>query len=514
MKRTTNKYQLVNQLTGSLVPLLLTTTVLPLLVLAGFGFFSLVERGQWMLFFIITVASCSMVFVWYWWTRKKRVVDTLVEDELNTVNVDSNPIWTEHDNHVWHELNQQIKDLLEQNPNWEALRDHSLTLVTYAASQYHRGVTSQQLAFTAPEFLFMVEEVSRRYRIFLQEHIPFAEKIRLTTLKQGYAMKDKVSYAKAAYDVYRLFRLATPFGWLAEARGLVIGKLFDEVSGEVQYTLKQTLLQEVASVAIDLYSGQFKFIDASLAQSKTTQHDNNHLAEEIEPLRVAVIGQVSAGKSSVVNALLGDIAAEVSALPTTDKATVYTCEVEGCDLIHLVDLPGIDGQADTTQQLMRQVTNSDVVLWILKANQSARNLDVELKHAIDSFYHKATNQNRKEPKILALVSQVDRLQPVNEWLPPYDLENPQTPKATVIRDAVAYNRNLLDPDAILAVSVSSDKAPYQVDGVRALLQNAYEDGVNTQLNRRRIEGDSLDYSEQAKRLYRLGKLVFQQVINT
>ncbi len=39
---------------------------------------------------------------------------------------------------------------------------------------------------------------------------------------------------------------------LSEARGLVVGKLFDDVSAEVQSKLKATLLQEVASVAIDL----------------------------------------------------------------------------------------------------------------------------------------------------------------------------------------------------------------------------------------------------------------------
>jgi len=508
MKRAKKRYRLIGQMPDGFVPLLLTTILLPFVVLVGFGVVSLVEKGLWLLFFAIIVVSCLVVFLTYWWMCKQRNVDTVVSEELNSVNVDANPAWTEYDNHVWLELNKQIKAQLEQDPEWETLREHALTLVANVVSHYHRDGKSQQLAFTAPEFLLMVEEVSRRYRIFLQEHIPFAEKIRLTTLQQGYAMKDKVGYAKAAYNVYRLFRIVTPTGWLSEARGLVIGKLFDEVSGEAQYKIKQTLLQEVASVAIDLYSGRFKLSDASLPHSKVSRDDNKNLAAEIEPLRVAVIGQVSAGKSSVINALLGGIAAEVSALPTTDKATVYTCEVEDSELIHLVDLPGIDGRATTTKQLVKQIANSDVVLWVLKANQPARNLDVELKHAVDLFYHKPENQHRKEPKILALVSQVDRLQPVDEWLPPHDLVNSQTPKATVIRDAVAYNQKLIHADAILPVSVGGDKTHYHVDELRAILKSAYEDGVHTQLNRRRIEGDSIDYTKQAKRLYRLSKLMF------
>ena len=86
--------------------------------------------------------------------------------------------------------------------------------------------------------------------------------------------------------------------------------------------------------------------------------------------------------------------------------------------------------------------------------------------------------------------------------------NSQTPKATVIRDAVAYNQQLIHSDAILPVSVGGDKTHYHVDELRAILQTGNEDGVHTQLKRRRIEGDSIDYTKQAKRLYRLSKLMF------
>jgi len=61
-----------------------------------------------------------------------------------------------------------------------------------------------------------------------------------------------------------------------------------------------------------------------------------------------------------------------------------------------------------------------------------------------------------------LVSQVDRLQPVDEWLPSHDLVNSKTPKATVIRDAVAYNQQLIHADAILPVSVGGDKTHYRI----------------------------------------------------
>ncbi|SKA34405.1 GTPase family protein [Photobacterium toruni] len=508
MKRVSKSYQLINQLSEDFLPLLMLAVCLPIIVLAGFGVVDLIQQGQWLLFFAIIAGGCLLAFLPYWWLRRKRVVANAVMDDIAPLHVAANPQWSEHDQQVWQQITQVIDKQLAEDSTWESLQAHAYVLVADVAAQYHQQSSSQKLAFTAPEFLMMVEEVSRRYRHFLQQHVPFSEKITLTSLKQGYAIKDKMGYAKSAYDIYRLFRIATPTGWLAEVRGLVLGKLFDDVSTEVQSKLKATLLQEVASVAIDLYSGRFKLDDAAVPHSQLQDQDQQAAAIAVEPLRVAIVGQVSAGKSSVINGLLGEIAAEVSTLPSTDKATTYKCEVEGLDLINLIDLPGIDGNADTEKKLLKQMTESDVVIWVLKANQSSRQLDVTLRTAFDSFYKQPKNQQRKAPKVIILVNQVDKLKPVDEWLPPYDLDSPQTDKGQIISDAVNYNREMMQAEYILPFSVSSDRIPYNLDSLQSQLQMVYQDGINTQLNRRRAQGESIDYTEQAKRLYRLGKLVF------
>ena len=96
-------------------------------------------------------------------------------------------------------------------------------------------------------------------------------------------------------------------------------------------------------------------------------------------MRVAVIGQISAGKSSVINAIAGEIKAEVSTVPTTDDVCVHKRDVDGIDLVHLVDLPGIDGKPETDELILEQLVNSDLIFWVLKANQPARELDAEFK---------------------------------------------------------------------------------------------------------------------------------------
>jgi uncharacterized protein len=531
MKQLKNSYRLLSRLSHGFVPLMITAIFIPFIILAVFGAVSLFEKGQWLLFLGLSAVFCLVIFLPFLFlkqraTKQRRFEqdqfkqsqaqdgsqqNTLTDDDFEKATVEPNAEWSEFDLQVWKKVNTTIQHKLDSDDEWGSLREHGFELASHVAREYAPNATAHDLAFTAPEFLLMVEEVSHRYRHFLKENIPFSEKIKLTTIKQGYAHKDKMDTAKKAYDVYRIFRAVTPAGWIAEARSQIVGRLFDEVSADVQHRLKKTLLQEVVSVAIDLYSGRFKARDTELAGSDVVTKDRARVEPTIEPLRVAVIGQVSAGKSSVVNAVVGSMVAEVSAIPSTDSIHVHKCEVDGVDLIHLVDLPGIDGNAKTEALIVDQIANSDLILWVLKANQSARTLDTQLKAVIDHFYTQPKNRSRKKPQILALVNQVDRLQPVQDWQPPYNIEQPTTAKAKMIKAAVEYNQELLSPDHIIPVCVSEDKAAFNLDEIGVLLQFAYEDGVNTQLNRRRIEGDKTDYLNQAKRLFSLSKVAFKQL---
>ncbi|MGR5147298.1 GTPase family protein [Photobacterium alginatilyticum] len=509
MKRTRNSLGALSKISSGTVPLLIASVFAPVLILAGIGVVSLIQDGRWLLFAALVAISSVAVIIPYVLFRRLRKADEQALESIPEYDVEPSGQWSKFDTETWQALNQRIDVLLSSNAEWESLRDHALVLVNETAQHYHPDKPSKELAFTAPEFLLMVEEVSHRYRHFLLNHVPFAEKIRITTLKQGYQQKDKLGVAKQVYDIYRVFRAMTPAGLVAEARGQILGRIFDEVSDEVQAKLKRVLLQEVASVAIDLYSGRFAAKDSELGASSVQSSDQEQVAADIEPLRVAVIGQVSAGKSSLINAIVGNMVAEVSALPSTDRLTIHRCEVDGVDWIHLADLPGIDGTSETDALLVEQITNSDLVFWVLKANQSARQLDIALRQKVDAFYSDEKQRNRKRPTILALLNQVDRLKPVNDWTPPYNLTNPNSLKGQTIKAALAYNQLQLAPDEIIPVAVCNDKENYNIEQIAELLLFNYENGMNTQLNRRRMEHKKVNFAEQVKRLYRLGEKAFR-----
>ncbi len=72
-------------------------------------------------------------------------------------------------------------------------------------------------------------------------------------------------------------------------------------------------------------------------------------------------------------------------------------------------------------------------------------------------------------------------------------------------------------ERVIPLSVSQDRFNYNLDVLQENIQEMYQDGINTQLNRRRVEGDNAGRFQridlQDKRLYRLGKLVFDAAVS-
>jgi cellulose synthase operon protein C len=89
-------------------------------------------------------------------------------------------------------------------------------------------------------------------------------------------------------------------------------------------------------------------------------------AERARPLRVAVVGEFNAGKSTFINALLGAEVARVGVLPTT--ATLHRLR---WGTIEVVDTPGFNSLDPRHADLARSVlVEIDIALWLLDATQA------------------------------------------------------------------------------------------------------------------------------------------------
>ncbi len=231
------------------------------------------------------------------------------------------------------------------------------------------------------------------------------------------------------------------------------GSVGVEIQNELIRGFYQRYLRQVGYYLIEMYSGRLK------AGSRAYREQFGEIAAAVHAadgnldalstlqdakITIAVMGQVKAGKSSLVNRLIGDEVAATGVLPETRAVELYEYHVPNCDsVVTLLDTPGYD-EADVTKQQRNEVTTAadraDIVLLVMAANVSARAADVQMMHELETHYR--DRPHLKPPTILAVLTHIDLLRPVREWSPPYDWRNPHDLKEQSIAAAVDYVREL------------------------------------------------------------------------
>ncbi|MEZ9997577.1 GTPase family protein [Vibrio lentus] len=511
MKKIRNLFRLLAVLSSGRWGIALISAIFPSIIMMGFGVFLAVKYG-YLLEMSIAIAVSTLVFTvpLFISSRSSRqptyrgtsanpasegetesspkstdTDDALVNDAM----VKASDEWSQAELLIWNDSKHYVRQQLMAEIEWGNLDQTGLEVLEFVAKKFDK----KSLDFSIPEGLKLFEEVSRRYKLVVKEHIPGIEYLKVSYIKAGYEAYDKYGELgqkifKAAIWGNHLKNLyLNPLKVISDlGREQATSSMTKGVVDDMQYAAKQALLDEVAAVAIDLYSGRFSIEDEALKASDVSEVDEKRFAPELEPVRIVLVGQTSSGKSSLINALKQELVAEVDVLPSTDTSTVYNAFVDDND-VRVVDLQGLDGNPKTEALMLKEMTQADVVLWVLKANQSARDLDKQLKDRFDAFYDDPKNISRKKPIVVSVVNQVDRLKPVDEWQPPYDLENPISAKGKIIAQALEYNQTLLQPDIALPLAIAPEKAEFGLDTLRQTLLERIADANNVQRNRQRFE---------------------------
>ncbi|MDK9760977.1 50S ribosome-binding GTPase [Vibrio sp. D420a] len=504
MKKIRNLFRLLSALSSGRWGIALISAIFPSLIMMGFGLFLAVKYG-YLLEMSIAIALSTLLFTTplYISSRSSRNstnsdAEVNTRDEVKTEpsnhNIDDALVkasneWSQAELSIWNDSKHYIRQQLVDDIEWGNLDQIGLQVLEFVAKKFGK----KSLDFSIPEGLKLFEEVSRRYKVVVKEHIPGIEYLKVSYIKAGYEAYDKYGELgqkifKAAIWGNHLKNLyLNPLKVISDlGREQATASMTKGVVDDMQYAAKQALLDEVAAVAIDLYSGRFSIEDESMRASEVSEADEKRFAPELEPVRIVLVGQTSSGKSSLINALKEEMVAEVDVLPSTDSSTVYNAFVDDND-VRVVDLQGLDGNPKTEAVMLKEMTQADVVLWVLKANQSARELDKQLKDKFDAFYEDPKNISRKQPIVVTVVNQVDRLKPVEEWQPPYDLDNPSSAKAKIIEQALDYNQALLNSDIALPLAIAPDKTQFGLEVLKQTLIEHIADANNVQRNRQRLE---------------------------
>ncbi|MFN4128907.1 MAG: hypothetical protein ACK4GC_03695, partial [Paracoccaceae bacterium] len=278
---------------------------LPLTVSCGLGFLWLGENGYLLAFFAVTAG----LFLLLWAVRKisrwRRQTVTPPASTAPAAPQSGNPDWTDRERKTYQAACQTIQQTVQTPIAWTAMPDAALAVVEDVASRLSGGSRSA-LDFTVPEALLLIDKVASRYRGFLRSKVPFSDQMSIATVWWMWRHKGKAETAVSlGFYAWRGLRfvLNPPQAVLQEVARSVQSGMTDTLSDEFMRETQCILLEEVAAAAVDLYSGGLKFSDAELLEIRLGSDiaDRKTLAKPDEPVRILVIGQISAGKSTLVN---------------------------------------------------------------------------------------------------------------------------------------------------------------------------------------------------------------------
>jgi predicted GTPase len=328
--------------------------------------------------------------------------------------------------------------------------------------------SSPLLAVPVPLLLRAIEETARDLATITAQ-LPFAHRITISEMARGYRLGQKM---QPAYELYQLYRLLSPLinphsGFF---RLLITDRLFDLTKETLQQWLLRWYVDRVGYHAIELYSGRLlltrRVEDLSRLQTESAEMIAQAETRAAEPLRILVLGQVKAGKSSLVNALFGEVRAATDSLPATAQLTSYVLDrSELGGKVFLFDMGGYEDPSaprERKEQVLTEAVRADLVILVISAVNAAREADRQL--LADLHRHFASRLELRPPSVTVALTHIDLLRPPLEWAPPYNIAQPDSPKARSIRgalDSVAEDLGLA-PDAIAPLCLAPGRS-YNVE---------------------------------------------------
>ncbi|WP_172328205.1 dynamin family protein [Mangrovicoccus sp. HB161399] len=471
---------------------------LPFLAAMAAGFAWMIEHGHLVAFIVASISLGGVVAAIRLariWMRSRDTGQAARPDQLHA-RID--PAWGESETAAFRAAQSYIEQKTASPLPWDELQPAALDVVLMVAAASGKGGKGL-LDFTVPEALLLMDRISVRLRSDIRDKVPFSDSISVGTLLWLWERRDVArKIRRHGWNAWRVIRAvkSLPTAVLREIEGVIAEGHTSFVTSEGAAILQALLLEEVAAAAVDLYSGRLRFSDSELLDLglAASDLDRARLASGDMPLRIAVAGQVSAGKSSLVNALLGSDLAEVDVIPTTDAPKAYPACFAGVDAV-LLDMPGLDGSKELEKKVAAELSRADLVIWTVRANRPARDAD---RSAIAALRNAVSGDPRRRmPPAIVAVSCVDEV--LETWpFPEGHLTEGAMERVVEVVEAV--QKDLDDPRiAASTIPVVLAAPDWHVDRLRDRIGSLIGPALDTQRNRLRIEGKTSGARKEASR---------------
>jgi uncharacterized protein len=374
------------------------------------------------------------------------------------------------------EILAQAREDLPIWADWNTFWQRALSLISAIAQVYNPEAKQPLLNIYIPQAYVLLRGTIDDLNEWMQKMAPVLNQVTIEQALQAYQVYQKLQ--PAARRVLQVWSWAR---WLvnpaaAAARTITQGtrtKANQELLGNLNQVMREAVLRNLARQAIALYSGTL------VAPEVTSPDEPNLKAQSLKeilaqatpigavtekPVSLMVVGRTSAGKSSLINALFVAPVAAVDALPSTDTIRDYHWEAETGEGLTLWDTPGyeqVNRQADRAR-LLEQAREVDLLLLATPALDPALQMDLDFLRDLQIAM--------PDLPTIVVVTQVDRLRPIQEWQPPYDWQTGDRPKEVNIREAVNYRAGILaNLAAIVPVVTLSDTRIWGIEDLSLVI---------------------------------------------
>jgi uncharacterized protein len=379
------------------------------------------------------------------------------------------PHWTPRDEQaaiIVREFQQQVDQLTpEQLTDPGFYQQQAQKLATALARNYFPEAEDPYSSLTVPEVLAAVRLALDDMEQWLLTSLPGS---RLLSIRQWQLLQHAPKWIRriqnttwAASILMNPLNIARLF-----TSRMTADPITTELQSEVLAVIYLRFIREMGFYLIEMNSGRLR--GGADAYRRRFQGDAIRPTEPGEQssaasagdrtVNVALVGQVSSGKSSLINALTGVHQAAVDILPKTREVHRYQAHFGTPPVcVTLLDTPGYGeagASATQLQEIREALLEAHAVLVVMDAHSPAREADRRTLRDLEVWYE--SQPQLKPAPMLGVVTHVDLLRPVLEWSPPYEWREPVRPKEHAIHDAVSYVRELFGGSLATVVPVCSD----------------------------------------------------------
>jgi uncharacterized protein len=457
---------------------------LPLLVFGATGALWLYEH-HWLKWVGLAFLCGEALFLWL--VRRWSRADTALLPQPSGVL----PLtFAPRDEAAWALVQEYLERIEHGDIRFEGLEQFlslGREILERIAAHYNPEKREPLLAIQVP-LLFRALEETAHDLAQATAAVPLAHHITIGDAIRGYRLHQKIM---PAYQVYRF--LYPLFNWHnALFQRLVTDRLFDLTKQTLNQWLLKWYVDRIGYHAIELYSGKLlltRQFDPFAPPLLSTTAETVAASQTVTaaPLRILMLGQVKAGKSSLVNALFGTTPAATDVLPMTARVTSYV--LDRPDLggtIIITDMGGYEDPQVPTERLeaaLAEAQRADLLILVISAVNVAREPDRHLLSQLRD--HFVTQPALRPPPVMVVLTHIDILRPHREWRPPYNIVSPDSTKARAIHGALcAVAQDLhLPPELIVPVCLLPERLYNVEEALVPLLVEVLPDAKRTLLLR-------------------------------